>query len=160
MNSWSQDGIFIRWTDSMGAYRGGKNIPTGRWSARQAKILMLYTIRAIMYLMTFVFLVSNTVNEHLCYLTFLPERVQSQFALGHIYLLKISGEAKDATLHSTQKGWGTGDCNTWSGCASLVSCQARDKNLPDSFTCSVKTGKLINTKGFRAVKLMGSVKIF
>lgn len=42
----------------------------------------------------------------------------------------------------------------------LVSSQARDKDFLGSFTCSVKTGKLINTGALRAVKLMDSVEIF
>lgn len=79
-----------------------------------------------------------------------------QFALSHMHLPKIPGRAKHAALTVVSSG----ECSTQNGCGFLVSSQARGKDFPGSFPCSVKTGKLINTGALRAVKLMDSVEIF
>lgn len=54
----------------------------------------------------------------------------------------------------------TGEYSTQNGCALWFSSQARDKDFPSSFTCSVKIGKLINTEVLRVVNLMDNVMIF
>jgi len=80
--------------------------PTGSCSARQTKILMLYTSRAIKYLMTFVFLARYHLAEiflallmSICItLASCLEGFHPQFSLGRVHLPEIPGEDKLVAL--------------------------------------------------------------